>query len=136
MKNLFAISLTVFFTIFSFSAFATTYYLSSSSGNDNNSGTDAASPWRSIDKLNSFNNLRPGDYVLFKRGDTFYGGIRVNNSGSSGNPIKFGAYGSGNKPVITGFTAVASWNNIGGNIWESSDAVSTLSSLKMVVING
>ncbi|RNI33355.1 T9SS C-terminal target domain-containing protein [Hanamia caeni] len=136
MKNLFTISLTVFFTIFSFSAFATTYYLSSSSGNDNNSGTDAASPWRSIDKLNSFNNLRPGDYVLFKRGDTFYGGIRVNNSGSSGNPITFGAYGSGNKPIITGFTNVTSWTNLGGNIWESSNGVSSLPYTNMVSVNG
>ena len=94
MKNFFSFSLMVFFTIFSFSAFATTYYLSSSSGNDNNSGTDPSSPWRTIDKLNSFYNLRPGDNVLFKRGDTFYGGIVVNNSGSSGSPITYGAYGA------------------------------------------
>jgi hypothetical protein len=136
MKNLFAISLTVFFTIFSFSAFATTYYLSSSSGNDSNSGTDPSSPWRTIDKLNSFYSLQPGDNVLFKRGDTFYGGIVVNNSGSSGNPITYGAYGSGAKPVITGFTNITSWNSLGGNIWESTDAVSSLPYTNMVSVNG
>jgi len=135
MKNLFSISLTVFLTLFSFSAFATTYYLSSSSGSDNNSGTDPSSPWRTINKLNSFYNLRPGDNVLFKRGDTFYGGIVVNNSGSSGSPITYGAYGSGAKPVVTGFTNITSWTNLGGNIWESSDVVSSLSYLNIVVIN-
>jgi len=134
MKNLFTISLTVFFTIFSFSAFATTYYLSSSSGNDNNSGTDPSSPWRTIDKLNSY-NLQAGDNVLFKRGDTFYGGINI-NSNNSGSPVNFGAYGSGEKPVISGFTSVTSWTNLGGNIWESTNSVSSLSSLRMVVING
>ena len=136
MKNLFTISLAVFFTIFSFSAFATTYYLSSSSGNDNNSGTDPSSPWRTINKLNSFYNLRPGDNVLFKRGDTFYGGIVVNNSGTSGNPITYGAYGSGAKPIITGFTNITSWKSLGGNIWESTDAVSSLPYTNMVSVNG
>jgi len=134
MKNLFTISLAVFFTIFSFSAFATTYYLSSSSGNDNNSGTDPSSPWRTIDKLNSY-GLQAGDNVLFKRGDTFYGGVNI-NSNNSGSPINFGAYGSGDKPVISGFTSVTSWTNLGGNIWESTNPVSSLSSLRMVVVNG
>ncbi|MGN6297558.1 MAG: PA14 domain-containing protein [Ginsengibacter sp.] len=136
MKNFFSFSLMVFFTILSFSAFATTYYLSSSSGNDNNSGTDPSSPWRTINKLNSFYNLRPGDNVLFKRGDTFYGGIVVNNSGSSGSAITYGAYGSGAKPIITGFTNITSWKSLGGNIWESTDAVSSLPYTNMVSVNG
>jgi parallel beta-helix repeat protein len=136
MKNFFTISFLFLFTFFSFNSFATTYYLSSSSGNDNNSGTDPSSPWRSINKLNSFYNLKPGDNVLFKRGDTFYGSIKVNNSGSSGSPITYGAYGSGAKPVITGFTTITSWNNLGSNIWESSNAVSTLPYTNMVSVNG
>ncbi|MEO8822158.1 MAG: T9SS type A sorting domain-containing protein [Ginsengibacter sp.] len=136
MKNFLTIASVFLLTFFSFNSFATTYYLSSSSGSDNNSGTDASSPWRSIDKLNSFYNLRSGDNVLFKRGDTFYGGIQVNNSGSSGNPITYGAYGSGAKPIITGFTNITSWNNLGSNIWESSDAVSSLSYTNMVSVNG
>ena len=136
MKNLFSIFLIFCLTFLSVTAFATTYYLSSSSGSDNNSGTDASSPWRSIDKLNSFNNLQPGDNVLFKRGDTFYGSIKVNNSGNSGSPITYGAYGSGAKPVVTGFTNITSWTNLGGNIWESTDAVSTLPYTNMVSVNG
>ena len=124
------------FLLLTVTASATTYYLSSSSGNDSNSGTDPSSAWQSIDKLNSFYNLRPGDNVLFKRGDTFYGGIVANNSGNSGSPITYGAYGSGSKPIVTGFTNVTSWNNLGGNIWESRDAVSSLPYTNMVAVNG
>ena len=124
------------FLFFSLTASATTYYLSSSSGNDSNSGTSSSSPWRTLNKLNSFHNLQAGDNVLFKRGDTFYGYVTIFNSGSRANPITFGAYGSGPKPIISGFTNVTTWNNLGGNIWESSNPVSTLSTLKMVVVNG
>ena len=115
-------------------SYATTYYFAAN-GNDNNSGTTSSSPWQSINKLNSF-NLQPGDNVLFRSGDTFYGGIKVNSSGTSGSSITYGAYGSGAKPIITGFNNITSWNSLGGNLWESTNAVSTLSTLQMVVVNG
>ena len=124
------------FLLFSITTNATTYYLSSSSGNDSNNGTDPSTPWKTIDKLNSFHYFQAGDNILFKRGDTFYGSIAISNSGTGGSPIIYGAYGSGAKPIITGFTKVSSWNNLGGNIWESSSAVSSLPTLNMVVING
>ena len=123
------------FFILGFTANATTYYISNS-GNDSNSGTDASSPWQTLNKVNSFKNFTAGDNILFRRGDTFYGSIIVSNSGSSGNPITYGAYGSGAKPVITAFTSITSWNSLGGNIWESSDAVSSLSYTNMVAVNG
>jgi hypothetical protein len=122
------------FAVLAFTANATTYYISND-GNDSNSGTDASSAWQTINRLNSA-RLSPGDNVLFRRGDTFYGSIVVSNSGSGGNPITYGAYGSGNKPIITGFTSITSWNNLGGNIWESSNAVSSLPNTNMVVVNG
>ncbi len=121
--------------LFAFSSQATNYYLSTS-GKDTNAGTDPSLPWQTLSKLNSFKNLKPGDNVFFKRGDTFYGSLTVNNSGTAGNPITFGAYGTGENPVITGFTNVTQWTNLGGNIWESTNAVSTLPSCNMVVING
>jgi hypothetical protein len=122
---------------FVYTSNATTYYVSSSQGNDANNGTSPSSPWQSIYKLNSmFNNLSSGDQVLFNRGDYFYGTILPTQGFASGNPLVFGAYGSGANPVITGFVTVNSWNNLGGNIWESSSAVSTLNDMNMVVING
>ncbi|HEU5364424.1 MAG TPA: hypothetical protein VFU62_02770, partial [Hanamia sp.] len=122
------------FVIFAFTANATTYYISND-GNDSNSGTDASSPWQTINRLNSA-SLFPGDNVLFRRGDTFYGSIVVTSSGTSGSPITFGGYGSGAKPVITGFTNITSWTNIGGNIWESNNTVSNLPYTNMVAVNG
>ena len=131
MKSLFLLVL----TICCFSADATNYYVANS-GNDSNNGTDPSTPWKTIDKVNSFNSFLPGDNILFKRGDTFYGSISVIQSGVQGSPITYGAYGSGAKPIITGFSTVSSWTNLGSNIWESSSAISVGSQPNMVLING
>ena len=118
------------------SARATNYYLAAN-GNDGNSGTSTSSPWKTLSKLNSFfNSLKAGDNIYLNRGDVFYGSLTVTKSGSSGSPITISAYGSGANPVITGFTTVTSWTNLGSNIWESSSAVSSLSTCNIVVING
>lgn len=115
---------------------ATDYYISVY-GSDANNGTSSSTPWRTLDKLNaSFGSLNPGDRVLLNRGEVFYGSINPTKSGSSGAPITIGAYGSGAKPVVTGFTNVTSWNNLGGNVWESTDAVSSLAYTNMVAVNG
>jgi len=132
MKLLFLVP----FILFGITANATNYYISAN-GNDVNNGTSTSTPWKSLSKLNSyFGLLKPGDNVLFNRGDVFYGNIIVNKSGASGSPITIGAYGTGANPVITGFTNVTAWTNLGGNIWESTSAVSTLSTCNMVAING
>ncbi len=128
----FCLLATAFFT---FSSNATNYYISND-GNDANIGNNALMPWRTLNKLNSFTNLKPGDSVLFKKGDSFYGSIAINNSGTAGNPIVFSAYGIGEKPIITGFTTVNTWTYLGANIWESTTAVSSLSTCNMVVVNG
>jgi hypothetical protein len=125
-----------FILLFPLHVLATNYYISGS-GNDANAGTSAGTAWRTTSKLNSFfSSLHPGDSVLFKRGDIFYGGIIANKSGRPGLPITIGAYGTGANPVITGFTTISSWTNLGGNIWESTNAVSTLSYTNMVTVNG
>ncbi|MFI5185217.1 MAG: right-handed parallel beta-helix repeat-containing protein [Chitinophagales bacterium] len=118
---------------------ATNYYFSSIDGDDSRTSIqaqNAATPWKTLSKLNSFFvNLEPGDSVLFKRGDIFYGNITVTKSGSAGSPIILGAYGKGAKPIISGFTAIISWINSGGNIWESANAVSSLPTCNMVIVN-
>ena len=76
------------------------YYLSSSTGNDNNNGSQTQ-PWKTLSKLSN-TTLGPGDTVYFKKGDTFRGHYVVNGSGTEGNPITFKSYGSGNQPVISG----------------------------------
>ncbi len=103
---------------------AATYYFSNDSGNDfrnANSAQNPATPWRSLWKLNSIMYLlKPGDQVLFKRGETFWGSIIMNASGSADAPITFGAYGNGENPVITGFTPVSNWTRIRDNVWEAT----------------
>ncbi|TKK70345.1 T9SS type A sorting domain-containing protein [Ilyomonas limi] len=103
---------------------ATNYYFSSSKGNDSRTAIQAqnpATPWQSLKKLNSFfNNLKPGDSVLLKRGDTFYGSITVSTSGAASLPIVISAYGRGGKPVISGFTTLSSWTDLGNGIYKSN----------------
>ncbi len=96
--------------------------------------SDGSGNFTTIAQVNAA-TFSPGDNILFRRGDTFYGALIVKNSGTSGNPITYGAYGTGPKPVISGMQAVTSWTNKGGNIWESTNTVSTLSNVKQVVIN-
>jgi hypothetical protein len=76
------------------------YYLSSSTGNDNNNGSQTQ-PWKTLSKLSN-TTLGPGDTVYFKKGDTFRGHYVVNGSGTEQSPITFTAYGTGNQPVISG----------------------------------
>ncbi len=113
---------------------AATYYVSNS-GNDSNAGTDPSSSWQTLNKVSAA-TFQPGDQILFNCGDVFYGSMTITQSGTAGNPITFGSYGSGANPVITGFTAVNGWNNLGGNIWESTGAVSALATCNMVTVNG
>ena len=96
----------MFFCLVSVIASATDYYVSSS-GNDSANGLSSSTPWQSISKVNSsFSGFNPGDRILFKRGDVFYGTLRISRSGSSGNPITISAYGSGANPVISGFITI------------------------------
>ncbi len=117
---------------------AATYYFSAKSGDDSRTSTQAqnsSSPWKTIGKLNSIMSiLKPGDNVLFNRDESFYGAIIVGASGAAGQPITFGAYGSGNAPTITGFTSLTNWTMSRSNVWEVnfSPAITTLN---MVVIN-
>ena len=108
IKYCFFIGIT--FVIFVFSdvrIFAATYYVSNS-GSDSNSGLTAEMAWKTLDKVNR-TFLKPGDKVLFRSGDTWAGTIKVNSSGKKGYPITYDAYGSGAKPVISGWTTITGW---------------------------
>jgi len=79
---------------------AKNYYLSAE-GNDKNVGTSQKKAWQSVDVLNKL-ELKAGDSILFRRGDTFTGEIVVRQSGKAGKPIVFSAYGKGNSPILNG----------------------------------
>lgn len=79
----------------------TTYYVDATNGNDNNSGTSESNPWKTISKVNSM-SFNPSDVILFKRGENWNEELIIEHSGTSGSPITFGAYGTGNRPKIRG----------------------------------
>jgi len=134
MKSFF----TLIFVFLLCSARATNYYFSAVSGDDSRSSAqarNASTPWKTLAKLNSFFiNLRPGDAVLLKRGETFHGSIKIKKSGEPGRPIVIGAYGTGSKPVITSLITLSGWVSKGNGIWESQNS-SLGKSLNTVLIN-
>jgi hypothetical protein len=103
-------------------AYCTVYYLSNS-GNDSNTGTSVSNAWQTIDKLNiELSKVKAGDQVLFKCGDTFAGEISIPStvSGIKNNPIVFGSYGAGLKPVITGSMLLSNWTEQTPTIWKTT----------------
>jgi parallel beta-helix repeat protein len=117
-------------------ASATDYYISSSNGDDNlYDGLSAITPWKSITKVNSvFSTLKPGDKILFNRGDTFYGTLIITKSGSTTGPITIGAYGTGDKPVIAGFSSITAWTDEGSGKY--SKKITCESAPNLVTFNG
>jgi hypothetical protein len=102
------------------------YYVDNSAGSDSNNGQSPASAWRTIAKVNSF-ALKPGDSILFKSGDTWREQLNIKSSGSAGNPITFGSYGSGNAPVISGADLAIGW--------AGTTALSTTSNVTLWSVN-
>ena len=111
-----------------------TYYVSNS-GSDSNDGKSKSSSWQTLGKVNSA-SLAPGDTVLFKSGDSWYGQLTP-KSGSSSSRITYGAYGSENKPLIhSSLTKMNTddWLDQGSNKWRSADTYS--SEIGNVFLNG
>lgn len=128
-----AMLLLIFLVVFSNTIFATNYYVSSSLGNDSNSGLSESSPWRTLTKVNSV-TFRPGDRILFKVGDTFFGSISVKSSGTSSARISYEYYGSGSMPIISGFQTITGWKSLGNGVYSAPTNASN--SLNMVTVNG
>jgi hypothetical protein len=80
-------------------ASAATYYVDATLGSNSNNGTSVDTPWQTVGKI-AIVTLSPGDTVLFKKGETFNGKLTPGQSGSAGNFITFGAYGTGANPII------------------------------------
>jgi len=109
-------------------SFAVSYYIAAN-GNDGNNGTNPATPWLTISKVNSSMALiNAGDQILFRRGDKFFGEVKPTKSGISGNNIVFGSYGSGELPEITGKKNILNWTLYSGNIYKAaiSDTITQL----------
>jgi hypothetical protein len=102
------------------------FYVAASAGHDAYDGLSQQKPWRSLERVNAA-ALRPGDTVLFKRGDTWRGQL-VPQSGRDGAPITYGAYGKGARPLLLGSVSrndPRDWRDEGDNVWSTGKAAFT-----------
>ena len=81
------------------------YYVDSTNGKDLNYGLSPETAWQNINKVNDW-SFFPGDSILFKRGEIWREQLNVSSSGIVGEPITFGAYGKGDKPIINGADSI------------------------------
>jgi len=79
----------------------TTYFVDAAA-KEGNDGLTEKTALKTLSEVNNL-DLKPGDQVLFKRDCRWNGGLVIKDSGTSTEPIYFGAYGEGvNMPVIAG----------------------------------
>lgn len=125
--------ITILFILSFQSGFSQTTYYVSSAGNDANNGTSTSTPWQTLTKVNS-RTFVPGDQILFRRGDTWLGTLKIMQAGTAANRILFGDYGSGPKPVIDGRMQLTTWETTADpNIMRC--AVPSGGHLEMVTVN-
>lgn len=77
------------------------YYVDSSGGSDANDGLAPERAWQSLGKVNGV-RLKAGDSVLFRRGGTWTGQVVLKTSGRPGRPVTIAAYGTGERPILSG----------------------------------
>jgi hypothetical protein len=76
-----------------------TYYVDYSSGQDSNDGTTPGTAWKTLGKVNA-TQFAPGNQILFKSGEIWFGQLWPKGSGVEGSPIVINSYGTGEKPKI------------------------------------
>ena len=100
---------------------ATNYYVSNA-GADTNDGRTPGMAWATLGRVNEA-PLEPGDSVLFRRGDQWRGQLAPHSGNESG-PITYGAYGSGEKPLVLGSVEMndaSLWSQERPNIWATRE---------------
>ncbi len=119
--------LMVFLWALSSVAYATKYFVSSTSGNDASDGKSSGTAWKTIAKVNT-STFSPGDTIAFKKGDIWRETLIVPSSGSSGSYISFSStFGTGANPQFLGSTKAITWTETttGSHIWKSVTAISS-----------
>lgn len=119
--------LVILFLMYGIASYATTYYVSSSDGDDGDSGLTQELAKATLSWVNSV-TFTAGDSILFKRGDTFRGSLYQDEDGSSASYIVYGAYGTGARPKILGskdLSATGDWEVHSGNVWKTTATLGT-----------
>lgn len=99
----------------SLSVVAETYYISSSSGSDSDSGTAVTSPYQTL--VRASEQVQGGDTVLLRRGDVFRESFSPSPADSG--PLTVMAYGPSDlsQPVVSGSVLITGWTRHQGDIW-------------------
>ncbi len=113
--------------------FGTVYYVDPN-GSDSNTGTDVSHPWQTLTKVNGF-TFQAGDEILFKAGGTWTGPLTTSTAGNSSHSIVYSSYGSGAKPIITGFKTLSGWSAVGGGVYQAS-CTACGSAVHMMTLDG
>lgn len=120
----------------------TCYYVSSINGNDNNDGLSPQTAWKTLDKLvesntgnDSFSTykhvVKSGDAVFLERGSVFNATLHTRYTGDFAifivDGVDYGAYGVGEKPIITNCvdpTGQSKWTKTEWeNVWRCEDKI-------------
>lgn len=125
--------ITILFFFYSLTCESKQIFISSLNGNDSDDGLSAGNAWATLGKLNSMFptvTVVAGDVILFEKGGIFPGFINMTKS------VNFASYGSGAKPVISGFITLTGWTLVGGNIWQCTPSVNLKKFCNVFTING
>ncbi len=103
------LALTIYLALMPVPIFSKTIFVSTSLGDDNNSGSEI-SPLKSIDLA-----IQKADSVRLKAGDIFYGSYILNKK-------YLGRYGEGENPKVCGYRrlVIPKWIQVEPNIWSLS----------------
>lgn len=123
----------------------TIYYVDKTLGDDSWSGEHGTQqngdgPWETINKVN-ISSFNAGDSILFKRDEVWREQLDPPNTGTDGNQITFGAYGSGDNPLILASTdadSTGSWSRYDSQnvVFESYAETGDMSEWDAVVETG
>lgn len=109
------------FLLFSVQVYGRSFYVSNQ-GNAANSGMSPEKAWsyaylQQVVQGNTATKLQGGDTVLLQAAQTYYGGLTIRSSGHPENPIVFGSFGKGAKPVISGWVRPDGWQLQGKHVF-------------------
>lgn len=93
------------------SVFGKTYYVDSKEGDDSYEGISQDRPFKTLTKISKM-SFNPGDSILLKRNSVWNESLIATSSGSSVNPITYGAYGDGSNPLIKLTEECTKWSLI------------------------
>ncbi len=112
-------------------SWATTYYVDNTSTGGDGTTTDTTGAHAAFATIAAANAqvLNPGDSILLKCGQVFYGRFLTKYSGSSGSPITYGAYSAGVAPILSAGVVRTGWAGPDGSGVYSLSSLSNIGNI-------